>query len=364
VQRPSLYIAILFLTAIIVCLPISNNTFLFPFSKEVMQSSSENILSKPKQKVQNSKLVVKQSELQGLTTKKVGSFDYYRLSDLTAKSIVQGNIDTKQEVCIVQKGKHNLRFERNVQVVLDSGLYESMLAPPVFLQQECYLPKETVENLVTLTDDAVLTKRLSEQRRVLPYNANQLTSHLSFLQSPIPGSHVSTKDSSLPGAPRAYRHGVHEGLDWYTYGTGKVIDKNTPVFSLGKGVVVRADTNYKEMNTLARNRLLTTGSKNDGQTHAYILDKLRGRSVWVQFANGVMARYCHLDQIAKDIKVGTHVNSGDLIGYVGNSGTSDGAIGNNKGLHLHLDIMIYGNWIWGKYSISERRMILENVFNK
>jgi murein DD-endopeptidase MepM/ murein hydrolase activator NlpD len=118
------------------------------------------------------------------------------------------------------------------------------------------------------------------------------------------------------------------------------------------------------MTPAERNQLLAAGSKNDGQTPAYILDKMRGRQVWVQYGKGVMARFVHLSQIAPNIKVGHTIKAGELIGYAGNSGTSDGAKGNDQGVHLHLDLLLYGDWFWKDYTMHERREILDEVFDK
>ena len=48
--------------------------------------------------------------------------------------------------------------------------------------------------------------------------------------------------------------------------------------------------------------------------------------------------YAHLSNIAEGILPGTLVEKGDLIGFSGNTGTSDGALRNNKGAHLHWEL--------------------------
>ena len=45
-------------------------------------------------------------------------------------------------------------------------------------------------------------------------------------------------------------------------------------------------------------------------------------------------RYMHLDEIREDLKPGMKVKAGEMIGTVGNTGTS------SKGAHLHLKFMI------------------------
>lgn len=296
---------------------------------------------------------------QSLPKKSFGAKTYFDLHDILQMKDVTGVIDAKQTSCTIKRQNQVYSFQHLIPVVLHNGEYEADPSPMIFQHNTCYLSAEITKKIIT--DRSVSTQKQKDD--ITHYSAKQLAGHLSFLRSPIPGAHVSTVDSSLPGAPRVYRNGVHEGLDWYTYGTGVTINTKTPVLAMGIGKVVRSDQMYQEMTTKQRNQWLARGSHNNGQTTSYILDKLRGRTVWVQFANGVMARYCHLSRIPQQIKAGSIVKPGDIVGYVGNSGTSDGALHDNKGLHLHLDIFVYGQWLWGKYSIAERRMILEDVFN-
>jgi murein DD-endopeptidase MepM/ murein hydrolase activator NlpD len=301
------------------------------------------------------------TQLKEIPKKRLGKMDFYSLNHMIQYGIVQGKVDSKQEICYINQGNHHYQLERNIPVLLHNGLYEGIATSAVFLNKHCYLPQVVAKKIIEESSKPV--SKQSESSKISSYDAKQVAKHLSFLRSPIPGAHVSLVDSSLPGAKRAYRNGIHEGLDWYTFGTGKVINTHTPVLSMGSGVVVRADHDYQEMSPKERGKWLTLGRQNNGQTPMYILDKLRGRTVWIQFENGVMARYCHLSRISDTLKVGGKVHTGDVLGYVGNSGTSDGVLKNSQGLHLHLDILIHGQWVWGKYTVKERRMILESVFN-
>lgn len=195
----------------------------------------------------------------------------------------------------------------------------------------------------------------------LNMNAEEMYNYLSFLTVPLADSHLTSRDSQLPGASRAYRNGTHEGIDWYSGYTGILVDTSTPVLSMSEGIVVRADHNYNELTLEDRERLLEIAGQMD-HTPEYILDELRGRSVWVQYQNGVTVRYAHLSAIPPDVKVGSAVKTGDIIGYVGNSGTSDGVAGTNSGLHLHSDILIYGHLFWEHLEQDEIRMVLEKLF--
>lgn len=301
---------------------------------------------------------------------------YVNLKELSRQLSVQLTIDNKNgQVFMFDGSGGKIAFLKDVAVLEKNGLYYPMKKPLLYQGTEIFVPLDAVStmfqgNVQLKGNQAILVVQPRKPSQAVPVNAMKMTSeelisYLSFLGNPIKGAHVSTVDSSLPGAPRTYRKGVHEGIDWYGgETTGVPITRNTPVLSMADGVVVRADHQYREMTTEERQRLLALGRQNNGQTPQYVLDKLRGRSVWVQHDRGVMARYVHLDRIPENIKVGQKVKKGTILGYVGNSGTSDGAKGNDQGLHLHLDIFIYGQWFWGQYTIKERRMILERVFPK
>jgi len=187
--------------------------------------------------------------------------------------------------------------------------------------------------------------------------------YLKHLINPIPGSHVSTKASQWPGAPRTYRNGTHEGLDFYSYTSGITVDKNTAIISMDDGIIIRADHKYRELEAQYRNEILDIASKRN-ITPEYILDMLRGRSVWIQHTNGIIARYIHLNSIDEDIIVGKQVSKGQVIGMAGNSGTNEGVIGNNGGVHLHLDILIYGQLFWEGLTTENIVLLLKDIFNK
>lgn len=297
---------------------------------------------------------------------------YVALTELNQKLSTVTKVDRKNGQVRLSQGETSASFVRDVTVVEINGLYYPMKQPLLFTSKEIYVPVDTLQKIfgkstvVNGSVELVLTptkQPSAVQTAGHNLSADQLISYLGFLRNPIKGAHVSTRDSSLPGAPRTYRKGVHEGIDWYGgQTTGVPVTKKTPILSMADGVVVRADHGYQEMTTPQRQKLLALGKQNNGQTPQFVLDKLRGRSVWVQHKHGVMARYVHLDRIGSNVKVGQKVKTGELIGYVGNSGTSDGAKGNNIGLHLHLDLFVYGKWPWERFTIKERRKILENVF--
>ncbi|MDQ0340297.1 murein DD-endopeptidase MepM/ murein hydrolase activator NlpD [Caldalkalibacillus uzonensis] len=269
---------------------------------------------------------------------------------------------------------------KEVTVVERNGLYlpyeleplftdEDVLLPAAFLTQALEAEYELLETdekvQLWLDDEAIATFSQHGQTTsdLKALSADDLINYLSFLSNPIPGAQISTRESHLPGAPRPYRNGYHEGIDWYAGVTGIDIGLDTPVLSVADGIVVRADNDYVEMDLEERESYLSWAAQLS-DTPTYILDKLRGRSVWVQYDHGVMIRYVHLSAVEEGIEVGKEVKRGDVLGYVGNSGTSFAVKGDEYGgLHLHADLLIYGELFWKHLDhLDEVRYVLEHIF--
>lgn len=186
---------------------------------------------------------------------------------------------------------------------------------------------------------------------------------LSFLQSPLPGAQVTTKDSQLPGAPRAYRNGTHEGLDFYHGYCGIPINYGDPVLAAGPGVIYRIDHDYIETPMGERDELLRVSQELD-DTPEDILDMLRGRQVWIIHPFGMITRYAHLDNVAGDLQEGDLVEAGQFIGTIGNSGTSDGANGSTLNAHLHWELWIGESYLGEGLPPSESRALLQSILDQ
>ena len=63
-------------------------------------------------------------------------------------------------------------------------------------------------------------------------------------------------------------------------------------------------------------------------------DSACGKSIKLDHGNNIMSQYCHLNA-AVEYEYWTEVKPGDVIGYVGTTGTS-------TGYHLHFMIYVYG----------------------
>lgn len=95
---------------------------------------------------------------------------------------------------------------------------------------------------------------------------------------------------------------AHRGVD---YGA----PKGAPVLAVASGTVVRA------------------GWTNGG-----------GNSVYIRHDNGYETRYLHFSKIASDVRTGTRVVQGDVIGYVGATGLATGP-------HLHYELLKGGKHV-------------------
>ena len=153
---------------------------------------------------------------------------------------------------------------------------------------------------------------------------------------PIEGGDTPSDPELLPGAPRDYRGGIHEGIDFPA-------PSETPVLAAASGTVVRVDVSFldwnREQQDVALYEALTLG-----YTPAATLDRIRGRQVWIDHGKGVITRYAHLFAV-EPLVVGQRIEAGALVGQVGSSGYPQG------GPHLHFEVRIgddfYGDGLSG-----------------
>jgi murein DD-endopeptidase MepM/ murein hydrolase activator NlpD len=192
-----------------------------------------------------------------------------------------------------------------------------------------------------------------------PHDLDLLES-LRGYQVPIEGAHLTSRDFQLPGAPRHYRLGVHEGIDWYSGTVGVAVNRGTPVHAVADGVVVRAMVDYQPL-TAAQNETWASESLRLGYTPPDVLDGYRGMQVWIDHGNGVVSRYAHLSAIEPGIVEGATVTQGQVIARVGNSGTPDSVHSQTSEVHLHLELWAGDHFVGQFLRPIEAREWLERI---
>jgi len=156
---------------------------------------------------------------------------------------------------------------------------------------------------------------------------------------PCTGVPVPKRALLLPNAPRAYRNGIHRGIDFYA-------NWGTPVRAVADGVIIRAEHNYNEVSPEFRVALLAE-TKKLGRTPSDIFEHiLVGRAVYIDHGFSLVPGYraitiyAHLSDIERNLNPGTKVTKGQIIGYSGNSGTRDSTNKTRNGAHLHWELIV------------------------
>jgi murein DD-endopeptidase MepM/ murein hydrolase activator NlpD len=238
--------------------------------------------------------------------------------------------------------------------VIDSG--------EVPAQVESFLQQESIATLLAAPPEGeVALVGADIQRLAADIEAGYDEWRLSGFRMPIVGSKLPDLRTLLPGAPRAYRNGVHQGFDFMPGHVGVPTGYSAPAVAAKDGVIIRADVDYVEM-TLAEYQAAIATSQGAGATPPDILDKLRGRQVWIDHGAGVVSRYAHLSGVAAGIVAGQRVEGGDIIGFVGNSGTEAGTQGTRNGAHLHYELRIDDRYLGEGLSADDIRVLATRIF--
>jgi murein DD-endopeptidase MepM/ murein hydrolase activator NlpD len=183
---------------------------------------------------------------------------------------------------------------------------------------------------------------------------------LSGFAYPIAGGCLPQSDDLMPGAPRQYRNGIHEGVDFYDSDNCTSIGLGTEVLAAKPGTIIRADSDYHDL-TAAEIRDLEARARLNG-SDPQIENAFRGRQVWVDHGDGIVTRYAHLSGIADGIEVGKHVNQGELIAAVGESGTPESVSAPGTEYHLHFEIRVVGTYLGAGLTADAVRLLYEEAF--
>jgi murein DD-endopeptidase MepM/ murein hydrolase activator NlpD len=190
--------------------------------------------------------------------------------------------------------------------------------------------------------------------------ALDLTVFRGFI-SPIKGGCLPAGDQLMPNAPRVYRGGIHEGVDLYDYDNCAKIGKGTAIVAAKDGVVIRADHDYQplsEAQLAAANKRIAEGQANDPD----VLDLFRGRQVWIDHGKGIVTRYAHTSDVAANIRVGDTVRQGDVIAFVGDSGTPESISDPGAEDHLHFELRTGETFLGEGLPAAEVRALYERLF--
>lgn len=326
----------------------------------------------------NTKEEIENEKWTEVPQKKVGEQVYIPVDSLINTTKAKVIFDEVNKTLQLDSGNHQFYFIHSVPVVQRNGILLPIAANDFiiiddsawlslkFLQDKLGIDIKSQDDKAFInTLEAIEPKTNNEVTEVSYFGSvENIIELMDILESPIRGAQVDTIPSHLPGAKRAYRNGVHEGMDWYGFSTGVPMNEQTKVFAMGDGIVVRADHEYNRYSSKEeRNRELGMAAE-VGFTPAYILDRLRGRQVWIQYENGLQARFAHLDRIPEELQVGDGVTAETLIGFVGNTGTSGDVKGDRTELHLHLDLLYRGELFWKGLTEKEIEKVLKTVFAK
>ena len=185
-------------------------------------------------------------------------------------------------------------------------------------------------------------------------DVDYLIDKLDFLENPMPGTFLTDQASQLPNAPRPYRSGTHEGLDFYPGAAGN-ISMDDPIQAAASGEIVRIDHDY-EKPTKEKLRELSDKCHDLGKTPEDILDTFRGRQVWVEHDKGFIIRYCHLEDVNEALEKGQEIDKETQIGTMGYSGTTS-----PEHPHLHLEIRFGDHYLGEGMSEAEIRKFFEDT---
>ena len=152
-----------------------------------------------------------------------------------------------------------------------------------------------------------------------------------YLGNPLDPNDTSTTYTNNPSAkcfPHYCSGGPHSGFDLNSGNTGGKAKEGDPVYAMDGGVV-------KKVGSYSKNCYKSCAEKNSA-----------GLGITISHDNGYSTAYYHFSKRPDNIKAGTKVAKGELIGYVGNTG-------NSSGTHLH--ITLQNDSLYSKYGWSGAR---------
>lgn len=185
------------------------------------------------------------------------------------------------------------------------------------------------------------------------------------LEFPIHQKKLPEYFGAFPGSRRWYRYGVHKGMDLYDDSTEEIrINNNTPVLSAGNGTV-NYISDYSPI-TLDEYEANIERCKKEKRTPPDVLESLYGNQIVILHKENpisIKTRYAHLSQLNGDLAIDSKVSGGDFIGTVGNSGSSYEIRKQEKGFHLHFEILKNDNYLGYGLSHFQTLILFHKLFS-
>ena len=202
------------------------------------------------------------------------------------------------------------------------------------------------------------------------YQNNDVNLHISEIKDKLilPAEEYAVPDyiNLLPNAKREYRSGYHMGVDFSS-------PMNYPIRAAYGGIVVRSNGHQEDVDIETYQYFLDLSAqvgKTPDDIYNFIL---LGKSVIIDHGYNITDKYraitvySHLSSITEGLVAGDIVQKGDIIGLSGNTGTSSGALQNDKGSHLHWELFFddkTGRYFLGQNIPSDLlKNNIEQLFN-
>ncbi len=286
-----------------------------------------------------------------------------RLIDFSATDLIvqprELHVTATAVAILDQAGRRLLTFAR------DTGALETIIQLPAQNHISAFWLDKSGKRLILAGQDSLFFYQQPEMLAAISGGMaldDLSTHHPDFFSNPVDfitpigGSGITRRDLQLPGAPRHYRLGIHQGIDFYW-------QPGTPVLAAADGVVVRAILDYVSP-TQAQFYAWRSELQELGYTSDEALDVYRGRQVWVQHDNGLVTRYVHLSHITPGIAEGVTVTAGQLLGAVGNSGSPLSLESETADAHLHFEIWLGDHYLGQFLRPIETREWVETTFGQ
>ena len=167
----------------------------------------------------------------------------------------------------------------------------------------------------------------------------------------------------MPNAPRAYRSGIHQGVDFQCFSLGR-----SAVAALD-GRVVLAVGNYQDPDSDDRDELLGIAERLRA-TPPFTLLNLYGNFVVIDhgvfpYFGHVVTISAHLHEVDPGIRVGERIQAGQRVGEIGNRGTHAAANGDfYVDPHLHWEIHIDNLYLGAGLSAGQTREVYTTLFSE